>query len=117
MSSNGYREPIMRASEIFGRVVYDETGESPGRIVDLLAHQDASGKLFVTAAMVTPGRRGRLLGYERAGLTRPWLIRRIAQWLHRGIREIDLTRLRLEAQPNRRPLPQGFTELGSDVNR
>ena len=90
----------MRASDLLGRIVY-ESGEPAGRVVDLVAHPDAAGNLFVDAAMVTPGRRGRLLGYEREALERPWPLRRIADWLHHGIHETSLDQLRLTAEPHR----------------
>lgn len=84
----------MRASELLGQPVRDHTDAPVGRIVDLVAHPDPSGELMVDAVMVTPGRRGRLLGYERPALQRPWPLRKVAQWLHRGIREIPLAELR-----------------------
>jgi hypothetical protein len=89
----------MRASDLLGRVAY-ESGEPAGRIVDLVAHPDDSGNLFVDGAMVTPGRRGRLLGYERPALSGPGLLRRLGDRLHRGIHETSLNDLRLTPDPH-----------------
>jgi hypothetical protein len=104
----------MRASDLLGRIVYHDGAEPAGRIVDLVAHADGSGGLYVDAAMVAPGRRGRLLGYERAALQRPWPIRRFAEWLHRGIREIGLSDLRAGPDPDDRSLPDSWTATTTD---
>jgi hypothetical protein len=78
----------MRASELLGRTAYAADGDVLGRVADLIARPDADGLPRIRAALVTPGRRGRLLGYERPGIQGPWVIERIAQWLHRGSREL-----------------------------
>jgi len=104
----------MRASNLLGRLVY-ESGEPAGRIVDLVAHPDDSGDLFVDAAMVTPGRRGRLLGYERRALSRPWPLRRIADWLHHGIHEASLDQLRLTPEPHQPPIAQAIADTDTDT--
>jgi sporulation protein YlmC with PRC-barrel domain len=85
----------MRASELLGRPVYDVAGAEIGRIADLITRRDGDGSPRVTAALVTPGRRGRLLGYERSGIQGPWLVERLAGWLHRGTREIPWPEVRL----------------------
>jgi sporulation protein YlmC with PRC-barrel domain len=85
----------MRASELLGRPVYAADGTEIGRIADLITERDGNGVPRVTAALVTPGRRGRLLGYERSGIQGPWLIERIAGWLHRDTREIPWPQVRL----------------------
>jgi hypothetical protein len=89
----------MRASELLGRTVYNESGEGVGRIVDLVGHHGTDGCLYITAAMLTRGRRGRLLGYERSALQGPWPIRRVARWLYEELREVDLRQLRLTREP------------------
>lgn len=85
----------MRVSELLDRAVYDAHGNELGRIADLIAHPDPSGVPQVTAALVTPGRRGRLFGYERPAIKGPWMIERLAGWLHRGTRQIPWSDVRL----------------------
>ncbi|PWW53167.1 hypothetical protein [Actinokineospora spheciospongiae] len=78
----------MRASDLLGRTVLDRDGTPLGRAVDLLAAPGADGVPVITAVLVAPRHRGRLLGYERPGIHRPWVIERIALFLHRGLREV-----------------------------
>ena len=91
----------MRASDYLGRPVYDESGTELGRIADLLARADRSGTPRVYAALVTPGRRGRLFGYEREGIQGPWLVEQFSRWLHRGTREIPWPDVHLTPPPPR----------------
>ena len=86
----------MRMSDLQGRPVYDGSGNEIGRIADVLMRLDARGRPRAYAALVTPGRRGRLLGYEREGIQGPWLIERLAGWLHRGTTEIPWASVHLE---------------------
>ena len=79
---------VDRASSYLGRTVRDADGRELGRIADLIARTGPDGVPQVVAALVTPGHRGRLLGYERPGIQGPWIIERLAGWLHRGTREI-----------------------------
>jgi sporulation protein YlmC with PRC-barrel domain len=87
---------MMRTSDLIGRAAYDRDGRPLGRIIDLLTKPTADGYV-VHAALVTPGREGRLLGYSRPGFEGPWLIQRIVERLHRGTREIAWADLRLDA--------------------
>jgi sporulation protein YlmC with PRC-barrel domain len=79
----------MLASDLLGRTVHDREGRPLGRVADLLTEPDAEGRSRVVRVLITPRRRGRLLGYERPGLQRPWLIERLSRLLHRGTREVD----------------------------
>jgi sporulation protein YlmC with PRC-barrel domain len=72
-----------RASELLGRVVRDTDGKAIGRVADLHTARDEAGRERITAAIVTSGRWGRLLGYERDEVTGPWLLEKLA---HRIIR-------------------------------
>ncbi|MEV6909300.1 PRC-barrel domain containing protein [Amycolatopsis sp. NPDC051071] len=87
----------MRASELLGRVAYDQEGHRLGKIADLLTEAGPDGTHQLVAALVTPGHRGRLLGYERPGINAPWLINRLAAVLHRGAREIPWADIRLDS--------------------
>ncbi|SEF37171.1 PRC-barrel domain-containing protein [Amycolatopsis pretoriensis] len=89
----------MRASDLLGTDAYDVDGRYLGRIADLLTEPGPDGTPVVRAALVAPRRRVRLLGYERDELRRPWLIDRIARWLHRDVREIPWTSVRLAKLP------------------
>lgn len=73
--------PVVRSSALIGQVVTDRRGDQLGRIADLETARDADGRERVVAAMVTGSRWGRLLGYERAEVTGPWLL----EWLARRV--------------------------------
>jgi hypothetical protein len=85
----------MKASDYLGRTAHDADGRPLGRIADLITTTAPDGTHYIHAALVTPRHRGRLLGYERPGFHGPWLIERIANWLHRGTREIPWTDVHL----------------------
>lgn len=68
-------ETVGRAGEILGRVVRDGAGNELGRVADLITDD----RNRVVAALVVRGRWGRLLGYERAETTGPWLIEKLAR--------------------------------------
>ncbi|GGU77117.1 PRC-barrel domain-containing protein [Lentzea flava] len=78
----------MLASDLLGRPVRDRDGKPLGRVADLLTEPDEHGRQRVVRVLVTPRRRGRLLGFERPGIQRPWLLERISSLLHRGTREV-----------------------------
>ncbi|WP_410595554.1 PRC-barrel domain-containing protein [Amycolatopsis sp. lyj-23] len=78
----------MRASDLLGSTAYDTQGRPLGRIADLITEVDSTGAPVILAALIAPRRRVRLLGYERKEMSRPWVIDRIARWLHRDLREI-----------------------------
>jgi hypothetical protein len=78
----------MLASDLLGRTVSDRAGHPLGRVADLLTERDEDGRPRVVRVLVTPRWRGRLLGFERPGSQRPWLLERLAGVLHRGTREV-----------------------------
>jgi hypothetical protein len=85
----------MRASDYIGRTAYDPEGRPLGRVADLITTRDAEGRFRVTAALITPRHRGRLLGFERPGIQAPWVLEKLSRLLHRGTREIPWSDLRL----------------------
>ncbi|WP_290051875.1 PRC-barrel domain-containing protein [Amycolatopsis solani] len=87
----------MRASEVLGATAYDARGRRLGRIADLITDVDSAGTPVIRAALIAPGRRVRLLGYGREEMSRPWLIDRIARWVHGDLREVPWTDLSLDA--------------------
>ena len=55
-----------------------------GRVADVITTPDGDGREVITAVLVTSGRWGRLLGYERDRGTGPWLLHTIARYvMHR----------------------------------
>jgi hypothetical protein len=78
----------MLASDLLGRTVRDRAGRPLGRVADLLAEPDADGRPRLVRVLVAPRWRGRLLGFERPGVQRPWVLERISRVLHRGMREV-----------------------------
>jgi sporulation protein YlmC with PRC-barrel domain len=87
-----------RASDLLGRSVYDDTGKLIGRIADLITEAGPGGTQRVTAAIVVQGRWGRLLGYERREVTRPWILEHLGRLiLRRNSHEIPWRKLRLTA--------------------
>jgi hypothetical protein len=86
----------IRASQLMHRQVRDHAGHVLGRIADLHTTRDADGHERVTAAIVTSGRWGRLLGYERDETTGPWLLEKLAHHiLRRHTRHVPLNDLLL----------------------
>ncbi|MET9631177.1 PRC-barrel domain containing protein [Lentzea sp. NPDC006480] len=78
----------MLASDLLGRTVRDRAGRPLGRVADLLTEADEHGRQRIVRVLVTPRWRGRLLGYERPGIQRPWVLERLSRVLHRGTREV-----------------------------
>jgi hypothetical protein len=92
----------VRLSELLGRQVVDENGESLGSVVDVRAVQDgpvlggADAALRVDALVV--GRRGVgvRLGYHRLGVRGPWPLKALFRHLARRLRDVpwdDVVRL------------------------
>lgn len=71
--------PPLRAGSILGRPVRDHAGRVIGRVADIETARDDDGPERVTALIVTPGRWGRLLGYERHETRGPWLLQHVAR--------------------------------------
>jgi hypothetical protein len=78
-----------RVGALLGRVVRDASGEVIGRVADLETARDEQGRERIVAAVVTGGRWGRLLGYEREEVVGPWILEWFARLvLRRGLRRI-----------------------------
>jgi sporulation protein YlmC with PRC-barrel domain len=87
-----------RASDILGHSVYDDTGKPIGRIADLVTEPAPDGTQRVTAAIVVEDHWGRLLGYERAEVTGPWILEHLARLiLRRNSQQILWHKVRLAA--------------------
>jgi sporulation protein YlmC with PRC-barrel domain len=69
-------------AELIGRAAYDRSGRYLGRVADLVV-DDRDGSWRVTEVVVTKPPWGRLLGYERAEETGPWLLVVLARRLLR----------------------------------
>jgi hypothetical protein len=76
-------ETPLRAGQLMNREVRDRSGRVLGRIADLQTTRGPDGRERISAAIVTSGRWGRLLGYERDEGTGPWLLERLAQYVLR----------------------------------
>jgi hypothetical protein len=85
----------VRTRELIGRTAFDRTGEPIGFVVDLVAEPGEDGVPRVVGVVVTRGLHGRLLGYERAEQTGPWLVERLARLLRRGTRTVEWSEVRI----------------------
>ncbi|PSK65487.1 hypothetical protein B0E53_02544 [Micromonospora sp. MH33] len=72
-------ESPLHAGALIGREVRDRHGRIIGRIADIETARDTDGRERVTALIVTAGRWGRLLGYERHETVGPWLLEHLAR--------------------------------------
>jgi len=72
-------ETPLRVSQILRRPVTDRGGRTLGRVADVETDRDADGRERVVAVVVTAGRWGRLLGYERDEATGPWILEQLAR--------------------------------------
>jgi sporulation protein YlmC with PRC-barrel domain len=79
----------MLLSELLGRAVVDAEGVSLGRVRDVRLVQDrdrigmAEAGLRVQGLVVGPNGIADRLGYDRRGVRGPWLVAKVATWLHR----------------------------------
>ena len=69
----------LRASALLGRRVRTADGRDLGRVADIETTRDADGRERVVALVVTAGRWGRLLGYERDESNGPWILEALAR--------------------------------------
>jgi hypothetical protein len=75
----------LRVSTLMRRRLRDGSG----RVADIETTRGADGVERVTALIVTAGRWGRLLGYERDQRTGPWVLEALARHvLRRHIRRV-----------------------------
>jgi hypothetical protein len=70
-------------STIMHRQVRDHTGKILGRVADIETTPGPDGRERITAVIVTAGRWGRLLGYERDQHTGPWPLEQLARLIFR----------------------------------
>jgi hypothetical protein len=88
----------MRASDLLGMAVVDESGEDLGYVADIRLIQDGPMIGPYTAALRVEGfvlvrrRHFRLLGYERD--VGPWLLKAIVRWLVGEVRFADWAQVR-----------------------
>ena len=88
--------PTIRASTLIGRPVRDRADRHLGRIADLETRRHPDGREQIVAAIVTKGRWGRLLGYERDRGAGPWLLEMLAHHvIRRDARRIPWSELQI----------------------
>jgi hypothetical protein len=85
----------VRASDLLGATAISASGAPLGRISELLCETGPDGVPKIVEVEVTRGRRLRLLGYERAGIQGPWVLEKLASWLHRHTQTIPWQDLNL----------------------
>jgi hypothetical protein len=79
----------MRLSEFLGTPVFDSEGAPIGKVSDVRLVQDGApigsfgAALRITGLVVSRGRIGGFLGYDRPGVRGPWLVATVVRWLHR----------------------------------
>ena|SRR5829696_10482843 len=92
--------PQLCTAELIGQRAYDGSGEYLGRVADVVVVRDGDGKWRLREVVVTPRPWGRLLGYERAEETGPWLLVVLARrLLRRHPRRLRWTEVRLGRSP------------------
>jgi hypothetical protein len=69
----------LRINTVIRQQVPDRTGTILGRIADIETTPALDGRERIIAVIVTAGRWGRLLGYERDQHTGPWLLEQLAR--------------------------------------
>jgi hypothetical protein len=100
-------EAPWRVSMLLRSEVRDGAGRVLGRIADLETRRDPQGRETVEAVVITAGRWGRLLGYERRERTGPWLLEQLARYvLRRRTRRVPWRDLP-QASPDRHEGPPG----------
>jgi sporulation protein YlmC with PRC-barrel domain len=78
----------MRVSDLVGATVADGDGRTLGYVTDVRLAQvgpvrGTLAELEVESLIVSKRHAGSLFGYERDITHGPWLVRRLALWLHR----------------------------------
>jgi sporulation protein YlmC with PRC-barrel domain len=85
----------VRVDDLIKHSVHDRTGRYLGRVVDIVTERDPAGVPRVVGVVVGRGWHGRLLGYERPGVHRPWLLERVAKLLVRDTRTVSWDEVRI----------------------
>jgi hypothetical protein len=79
----------IRAGALIGRTACDRAGNRLGIIADLVTEGDLDSGFRVTQVVIARRPWGRLLGYERAQSSGPWLLQTFAHLvMHRRVRMI-----------------------------
>ena len=79
----------MILGDLLGTPVHDADGGRLGRVADARFVLDGPPHQLMAeprllGLVVSPHSVASFLGYERNGLTRPWLLARLLRWRHRG---------------------------------
>ena len=79
----------MILGDLLGTPVHDADGEWLGRVADARFVLDGTPRQLIAqprllGLVVSPHSAASFLGYERNGLSRPWLLARMLRWRHRG---------------------------------
>ncbi|MDT0169696.1 PRC-barrel domain containing protein [Pseudarthrobacter sp. BRE9] len=79
----------MILGDLLSTPVHDADGGRLGRVADARFVLDGAPHQLMAeprllGLVVSPHSVASFLGYERNGLTRPWLLARILRWRHRG---------------------------------
>lgn len=77
----------MILSDLIGSEVHDASGAKLGRVVDARFRLEGSGtpsQARLVGVIVSPRSATSFLGYERTGMSRPALVARLLQFMHRG---------------------------------
>jgi len=95
---NGTPRPaVLRSYQLIGRPARDLAGQPLGRVLDLVIEGGPGVPATVTAALVSGGPWGRLLGYESPDERGPWLLTTLARWIiRRQIRTVAWDELRID---------------------
>src|SRR5689334_462028 len=92
------RSEAARVGMLLGRPVHDADGGLLGRVADVETTREPDGRERVVAVVVTGGRWGRLLGYEREEVQGPWLLEWFARLVwRREMHRVPWERSGLEA--------------------
>ena len=87
---------VLTTADLIGQPAYDLSGEYAGRVADVTVARDGDGRWRLREVVVTARLWGRLLGYERAEQTGPWLLVVLARWLvRRHVRRLPWSAVRV----------------------
>ena len=81
----------VRASELLRRQVVGEDGDALGRVSDVrIVHDRTSGSYRIDAIVVGRAGLAERLGFVRAAVTGPWLVRLLFTRLERHARVVEV---------------------------
>ncbi|MEZ2388035.1 PRC-barrel domain-containing protein [bacterium RCC_150] len=76
----------MILSDLLGLTVIDDDGSEAGHVVDVrfsVETHEAVGSATLVGFLVSPHSRTSYLGFERSGVSQPWLLSALLGWRHR----------------------------------